>query len=305
MRKAELHVHLEGSVEPATLLEIDSTLSAAEIAAHMPKERTFAAFIESYVWVNRRLRSPQDYALAAKHLLERLAQQDVAYAEVTLSAGIILWKKQDLAAIYDAIWAESQASQVKTRWILDAVRQFGPDEAAPLAEFAVSRREHGVVAFGIGGYEDVGPAQWFREVFSFARQGGLRLVAHAGETVGPESIWAALEIGAERIGHGISAVEDAELMAHLRDRKIPLEVSISSNVCTGVVTTLRDHPVRRLYDAGVPLVLNTDDPALFFTSLDREYKIAEREFGIPPDEMAANSFRYAFDAAEREWASGL
>ena len=305
MRKAELHVHLEGSVEPATLLEIDSTLSAAEIAAHMPKERTFAAFIESYVWVNRRLRSPQDYALAAKHLLERLAQQDVAYAEVTLSAGIILWKKQDLAAIYDAIWAESQASQVKTRWILDAVRQFGPDEAAPLAEFAVSRREHGVVAFGIGGYEDAGPAQWFREVFSFARQGGLRLVAHAGETMGPESIWAALEIGAERIGHGISAVEDAELMAHLRDRKIPLEVSISSNVCTGVVAMLRDHPVRRLYDAGVPLVLNTDDPALFFTSLEREYEIAEREFGIPPDEMAANSFRYAFDAAEREWASGL
>lgn len=294
MKKAELHLHLEGSIEPDTLLEIDPSLTLAEIEAHLPKERTFRAFIASYVWVNKKLSTPEHYALAARRLLDRLSAQEVTYAEITLSAGIILWKKQDLAAIYDALWEESQKSAVKARWILDAVRQFGAAEAMPVAEFAVSRHDEGVVAFGIGGFENLGPAQWFRDVFQHAREGGLHLVAHAGETVGPESIWAALEIGAERIGHGIAAVQDAELLDHLRERGIPLEVSISSNVCTGVVRNLADHPVRRIYDAGVPIVLNTDDPALFFTSLDREYEIAEKEFGLPVEELAGNSFKYAF-----------
>ena len=294
MNRAELHVHLEGSIEPETLLEIDPGLTRAEIAAHWPKAATFAAFIESYVWVNRKLSRPEHYALATRHLLARLAAQQVTYAEMTLSAGVILWKAQDLAAIYEAIWEETRRSPVQAYWILDAVRQFGAEPALPVVEFAIERRDRGVVAFGIGGFEDAGPAGWFREVFAAARAGGLRLVAHAGETVGPESIWAALEIGAERIGHGISAVHDPELLAHLRERDIPLEISISSNVCTGVVSALAEHPVRKIYDAGVPVILNTDDPALFNTSLDREYEIAAKYFGLPVEELAANSFRYAF-----------
>lgn len=294
MTKAELHVHLEGSVAPETLLAIDPSLSLEEIAAHMPKARTFDAFIESYIWVNRKLSTPEHYALAARDLLERLARQDVRYAEITLSAGVILWKKQDLAAIYDALWAETRQSKVEAFWILDAVRHFGAEAAVPVMEFAVSQRDRGVVAFGIGGAEDRGPAKWFAGVFQAAREGGLHLVAHAGETVGPESIWAALEIGAERIGHGIAAARDARLMEHLRERDIPLEVCISSNLCTGVVARLEDHPVGKLYRAGVPLVLNTDDPALFSTTLAREYELAETQFALPEAEMAANGFRYAF-----------
>ena len=281
-------------MEPATLLEIDPALTPEQIAAHMPKAKTFEAFIESYVWVNRKLNTPEHYALAARHLLERLAGQQVTYAEITLSAGIILWKKQDLAAIYDALWEETTRSSIQAFWILDAVRQFGADAARPVMEFAARRLDRGVVAFGIGGFEDRGPAEWFAGVFEAARAAGLRLVAHAGETVGPESIWAALAIGAERIGHGITAVRDARLMAHLRERNIPLEVSISSNVCTGVVKDLADHPVGELYRAGVPIILNTDDPALFFTTLDREYELAQKHFGLPTAEMASNSFRYAF-----------
>jgi aminodeoxyfutalosine deaminase len=294
MRKAELHVHLEGSIEPETLLEIDPQLTREEIAAHLPGQRTFEAFIESYIWVNRRLSAPEHYALATRHLLQRLAAQDVGYAEITLSAGVILWKKQDLGAIYDAIWEETQRAPVRAFWILDAVRQFGAEAAQPVVEFAMRRHDQGVVAFGIGGFEERGPAEWFEGCFREARQGGLHLVAHAGETVGPESIRAALRIGAERIGHGIAAARDPALLAELAERRIPLEVCISSNVCTGVVASLGEHPVRRIWEAGVPVVLNTDDPALFFTTLDKEYEIAGREFGLPVEELGEASLRYGF-----------
>jgi adenosine deaminase/aminodeoxyfutalosine deaminase len=296
--KAELHVHLEGSIEPETLMALDPSLSREEIDAHYTC-RSFEEFIQGYIWVNRKIERPEHYALATRHLLERLVEQDVTYAEITLSAGMILWKGQDLPAIYDAIWRESQLSSVKTFWIPDATRNLGPEAAMPVAKFAVDRRNDGVIAFGLGGDEARGPAEWFREVFAFARDGGLHLVCHAGETAGPESIWAALDIGAERIGHGIAAARDPALLKKLRDSNVPLEVSISSNVCTGVVASLADHPVRQLYDAGVPIVLNTDDPAFFHTTLTREYEIAERCFGLSPEPLAAAGFRYAFDSADR------
>jgi aminodeoxyfutalosine deaminase len=293
--KAELHVHLEGSIEPQTLLAIDPSLSRDEIAAHYTC-RTFDEFIQGYIWVNRKIEKPEHYALATRHLLERLAAQDVAYAEITLSAGMILWKKQDLPAIYNAIWRESLRSSVKTFWILDAVRNLGPEPALPVAKFSVERRGDGVIAFGLGGDEARGPAGLFRDVFAYARDGGLHLVCHAGETTGPESVWAALAVGAERIGHGIAAARDPTLLAKLRESNIPLEICISSNVCTGVVASLPDHPVRQIYDAGVPVVLNTDDPSFFHTTLSREYEIAESIFGLPSDPLAAASFRYAFQA---------
>jgi aminodeoxyfutalosine deaminase len=294
--KAELHVHLEGSIDADTLLAIDPSLSREEIDAHYAC-RTFDEFIQGYIWVNRKIETPEHYALATRHLLQRLTAQDVTYAEITLSAGMILWKGQDLPAIYDAIWRESQRSSVKTFWIPDAVRNLGPEPAMPVAKFAVERRGDGVIAFGLGGDEARGPAQLFRDAFAYARDGGLHLVCHAGETTGPESVWAALAIGAERIGHGIASARDPELLKKLRESNVPLEVCISSNVCTGVVPSLNEHPVRQLYDAGVPIVLNTDDPAFFHTTLTREYEIAEQLFGLPPEPLAAASFRYAFGAA--------
>ena len=294
--KAELHVHLEGSIEPETLLAIDPSLTREEIDGHYTG-RTFEEFIQGYIWVNRKIEKPRHYALATRHLLERLAAQDVTYAEITLSAGMILWKGQDLAAIYDAIWRESQRSPVKTFWIPDAVRNLGPEPALPVAKFALERRGDGVIAFGLGGDEARGPAELFRDVFAYARDGGLHLVCHAGETTGPDSIWAALAIGAERIGHGIAAARDPALLRKLRDSSVPLEVCITSNVCTGVVTSLENHPVRQLHDAGVPITLNTDDPAFFHTSLTQEYAIAERIFELPAQELAAASFRHAFAAA--------
>ncbi|MDQ2947264.1 MAG: adenosine deaminase family protein [Acidobacteriota bacterium] len=284
---------MEGSIEPGTLMEIDPSLTLIEIEANMPAEATFDHFIQSYIWVNRKLTCPEHYALATRRLLQQLAEQNVTYAEITLSAGMILWRGLDLAAVYDAIWSETRESGVQALWILDAVRQFGAETAVPVAEFAVAHRDAGVIAFGLGGYEERGPAEWFREVFEFAKDGGLHLVCHAGETVGPESIWAALEIGAQRIGHGIAAARDPALLETLQERNIPLEICISSNVCTGAIPALEAHPVRQIYDAGVPLILNTDDPALFRTDLCHEYEIAETVFGLKLEELAASSLKIA------------
>jgi len=293
MNKAELHVHLEGSIGAETLLAIHPSLTREEIEANL-KCGSFPEFLQGYIWVSKKLQKPEHYALATRHLLESLASQGVTYAEITLSAGVVLWKQQDLAAVYDAVWRESQRSSVRTFWILDAIRQFGAEKGMEVAKFAVSRRDEGTVAYGIGGDEVRGPAHWFRDVFAYARDGGLHLVCHAGEKAGPESVLGALAIGAERIGHGIAAAQDPALMAQLRDDNVPLEVCISSNVCTGAVASLEKHPVRKLYDAGVPITINTDDPAFFRTTLTREYELAEKTFGLPVDEMAANSFRYAF-----------
>jgi aminodeoxyfutalosine deaminase len=297
--KAELHLHLEGSIDAETLKEMDGTLTDAEIAAALSYS-DFAGFIQSYVWINRKLRGPADYALAARRLFEKLAEQDVRYAEVTLSAGVILWKQQDLAAIFDALANEAARGPLPVRWILDATRQWGAEAAAPVFDFAAARRGDGVVAIGIGGFEAEGPAAWFRDLYARARDRGLRLTCHAGETTTAASVWEALAIGAERIGHGIRAVDDPRLMAELRARGVPLEISITSNVRTGAVASLSEHPVRKLFDAGVPIVLNTDDPALFGCTLEGEYELAAREFGFTDAELAAvaaNGFQYAFGLA--------
>jgi adenosine deaminase/aminodeoxyfutalosine deaminase len=257
----------------------------------------FAGFIESFKRVTSHLRSPSDYALITRRLLESLQRQNVRYAEITLSAGVVLWRKQDFAAIYEAVRSAAAESSVTVFWILDAIRHFGPEPAMQVAQLAVERVNQGVVAFGIGGDEARGPAEWFRDVFALAKAQGLRLTAHAGETCGPESVWQALEIGAERIGHGISSAQDPVLLRHLRDQDIPLEICISSNVATGAVSSLATHPIRKIYDAGVPIVLNSDDPAMFGTTLTREYELARDKLGFSDLELQGlveNSFRYAF-----------
>ncbi|MBK5291154.1 MAG: adenosine deaminase [Acidobacteriia bacterium] len=294
--KAELHLHLEGAVTPETLCELNPALNPDEVRARY-RYPDFPGFLQTFKWVMEHLNTPDHYALVARHVFEELARQNVRYAEINLSAGVALWRKKDFAPIYDAVNREAARSAVQVWWIFDAVRQFGAEAAMEVARLAVERAGDRVVAFGIGGDETRGPAGEFAEVCAFARGHGLKLVPHAGETVGSESVWAALRLGADRIGHGIRSVEDAALMRHLREHQIPLEVCISSNVATGAVASLADHPVRRLFDAGVPLVLNTDDPCMFHTDLSREYELAATEFGFSCEELeqlARDSFRYGF-----------
>jgi adenosine deaminase/aminodeoxyfutalosine deaminase len=258
----------------------------------------FEGFIQIYIWVNRKLNLPEHYGLIARRLFEKLASEGVVYAEVTISAGVILWKQQDFGPIYETVQREAALNKVRVRWILDATRQFGVDAAKPVFDLAAERVNDGVVAIGLGGFEGGGPARWYADLYREARDRGLRLLCHAGETTDAASVWEALEIGAERIGHGIRAIDDPSLVEHLREKNIPLEICITSNVRTGAVGSLKEHPVRKLYDAGVPLVLNTDDPALFGCTLAGEYEVARREFGFTEEEIAGlvrNSFSYSFD----------
>ncbi len=295
--KAELHVHLEGTVEPATLREIEPSLTEEEIERRYTFH-DFAGFLECYKWATGFLRGPAEYANITRRFLAALASQNVRYAEVNLSVGVMLLRKLDVKAIYDAVQREAALqSSVEVRWIFDAIRHYGAEPAMEVARLAAERAGAGVVAFGIGGDEQRGPAEWFADVFRFARESGLKLAPHAGETAGPESVWAALALGADRIGHGIRSIDDPKLVAHLRDRRIPLEVCITSNVRTGSVASLADHPVARLFGAGVPIVLNTDDPAMFGATLNGEFEIAARVFGFGAADLAAvarNGFDFAF-----------
>jgi adenosine deaminase/aminodeoxyfutalosine deaminase len=294
--KAELHLHLEGSIEPETLHELDPATPVEEFRA-LYRYDDFDAFLRAFGAVGKRLRTPRDYGLITRRLLERLAAQNVRYAEIIVAAGVVLWKGQEFEPVFDAVREAAAGSPVEVRWIFDAVRQFGVEHAMAVAKLAAERMDRQVVAFGIGGSEARGPAEWFTEVFAFAKSAGLHLTAHAGESMGPESVWAALRLGAERIGHGIAAVRDDELMRHLRDHDIPLEICLTSNLVTGVVERLEDHPLRRLFDAGVPITLSTDDPAMFACTLVGEYQLAAQQFGFSQPELrkiAENGWRYRF-----------
>ncbi|MEJ5369777.1 MAG: adenosine deaminase [Bryobacteraceae bacterium] len=298
LEKAELHVHLEGAAAPETLCEIVPGLTPEE-ARLRSRFSNFGEFLQAFKWVHSCLRRPEHFALVLRRLLEQLEAEGVRYVEVNLSAGVILWRGLPLDEFFLAVAEEAERSALPVRFVFDAVRQFGVDHVQATAEAAVRWRSRGVAGFGIGGDEARGPARLYREAFEYVRAHGLAAVPHGGETTGPESVWEALECGARRIGHGIRAIEDPALVEELRKRGVALEICITSNVRTGAVRCLEEHPVRRLFEAGVPLTLNTDDPAMFGTTLVREYELARDVFGFSEEELrqlAQNSFRYALAA---------
>lgn len=315
--KVELHLHLEGSVQPQTLRELAGAKGRLRketenwIAARTRqgfRYQTFHEFLESFTFITLLLESPADYALVTTRLMEWLEAQNVKYAEITLAAGVILWKKQSVEAVFDAVCAAAVEAQsrlgVRVNWIFDAIRHFGTDHAREVLGWARRFRSRGVVAFGIGGDEARGPAELFPEVYRAARDLGLHLTAHAGETVGPESIRQAVELlGAERIGHGLTAARDPEVLALLRERRIPLEVCLSSNVCTGLLARLEDHPLPQFLEAGLTVTLNSDDPAIFGTSLERELALAARTFSLSRGQLLAiceNAIRSTFLPEEEQ-----
>ncbi len=317
--KVELHVHLEGAVRPETLRELARHKRRLEAETEewvRARERehyryqNFRGFLDAFKLVTLLLETPEDYALATTRLLEELARQNVKYVEIILAAGVILWKNQSLAAIFGAVReAASEAERrlgLRANWIFDAIRHFGPAHVRAVAEEAARYRSAGVVALGIGGDEAQGPAEWFSNVFREARAQGLHVLAHAGEAAGPESVRQAVELlGAERIGHGLAAAQDPSVTALLRERRIPLEVCPTSNLATGVLARLEDHPLPHFLESGLVVTLNSDDPAMFGTSLESEFMLAATQFGLQQDVLAGlceNAIRSAFLAEEAKAA---
>jgi adenosine deaminase/aminodeoxyfutalosine deaminase len=297
---AELHLHLEGTVDRETVIMLDPSLTRDEVD-RVWGFTDFAGFLDCFKFVARRLRGPADYALITRRMMEQLSRQGITYAEVTLGAGVVQW----LGFNFDTVWRAIRAAQMEAQkqwpvevwWNLDAIRQLGADHVMEIAKLTARYVDDGVVSFGVGGDEVRGPASEFREAYRYAKDAGLRLTAHAGETAGPDSVRDALDIGAERIGHGIRAAEDPDLLRRLREERIPLEVCITSNVKTGAVVWLGDHPVRRLVDAGVIVTLNTDDPGIFGSDLATEFRLAEEIFGLNASQLAQirqNAWDYRF-----------
>jgi len=318
--KAELHLHLEGSVDPPTLAELSrrhntplptdnnrynvegsGDVLTAEDVRRLYSYQDFNGFMMAFKAVTERLRTPEDYELVTYRLMQKLAQQNVLHAEVYVSVGVIHWRGQQFDPIFAGLENGRRRGErefgVSLLWIFDAVRHFGVDAAARVFDLAAAMQDRNVVGIGLGGIESQGPAESFKQLYQKAATQGLRLTAHAGETMGPESVWAALNIGAERIGHGISATRDPELVEVLARKQVALEVCISSNLRTGVCPGIADHPIRTMFDNGLMITLNTDDPEMFETSLSHEYELAQQEFEFSQDhlrELARNSFEASF-----------
>lgn len=308
--KAELHLHLEGAVDPATLFELrqrhgeQSTLAETEA---LYRYADFQTFLMAFKEVSAHLRGPEDYEFVTYRLMQRLKEENVLHAEVYVAVGVCLYRKQDFAAIFEGL-ERGRARGARDfgtslLWIFDATRHFGAEAAQQVFELAVRYQDRHVIGVGIGGDEQKAPPELFRSVYGYAQDNGLRLTAHAGETAGPESIWGALNLHSERIGHGLTAGQDPDLVEELAYRQIPVEICLTSNLRTGSCKSISEHPAKSYFDQGVMITLNTDDPALFSTTLSREYQLAQETFGFTDEhlrELARNSFEASFLPAEKK-----
>jgi aminodeoxyfutalosine deaminase len=305
--KAEIHVHHVGSASPRTVAEL-----AARHPGTVPTDieglrkfytfRDFAHFVEVYLAVVDLLRDPEDIRLLTYEIAEDMAAQQVRYAELTLTpwssvqAGIPI--EAYVEAVEDARVAAERDHGIRLRWCYDIPGEFGLPCAEETLDFALHHAPETLIGFGLGGPEIGVERPQFKDVFAKARAAGLHSVPHAGETTGPQTVWdAPRELGAERIGHGTSSTQDPALVEYLVENQVPLEVCPTSNIATRAVESLADHPLRQMYDAGMNVSINSDDPPMFNTTLNREYEIAAAlldldEHGIA--ELAKNAVRASF-----------
>lgn len=311
LAKAEIHLHLEGTIAPATLVELsqrhDGTPLTLPEAEAIYAFTDFTGFIEAFKAVTHRLISPEDYELAAWRMMQQLAAQGVVHAEVFISVGVIyMWRNHD-PECFEPIFAGLERARERAAaelglslyWIFDAVRHFTVKEAEVVFRKAAEMRKDfpSIVGVGLGGDERRCGSEPFRAAFAEAREAGLRLTNHAGETTGPEAIREALSIGSERIGHALSAIQDPGLMEELKARQIPLELNPTSNVRTGVCPSFGAHPLRRYFEEGLLVTLNSDDPAFFGSDVANEYLLAQARQGFGRDELkvlASNSITASF-----------
>jgi len=295
--KIELHVHLEGSIRPRTLLALARRRGVAlpaddeEGLEQWFRFRDFDHFVDIYLTCSSCLRQPEDFQRVVTDFLEEQARQSICYSEVHFTIGTHVGNGANPGELADAMWQAMCEGErrwgVSMRLIPDIVRNLGPAAAEMPLSWALDSRRYGVVALGISGSEAF-PTEPFDEHFDVAHREGLRCVAHAGEQAGPESIRSTLEIcRPERLGHGISAIGDPDLVEQLVERRLPLEVCPSSNVALGVVPSLVEHPFEALRGAGVPVSVNSDDPPFFATTLSQEYERLATAFGYDRERLAS------------------
>jgi adenosine deaminase len=307
--KAELHVHLEGSIEPSTVVELAArhgvTVTIEEAAArYAPGD--FAQFIQAFLWVTSFLRGPEDYALIARRFAEAMRRQNVLYAEVTLSIGVMLRNGQDPVANFAALRdAAAEVPGVRLKYVFDAVRQWGAAAAMDVARLAVNLESPDIVAYGIGGDELGLPTEDLCPVYEYLASEGMHRLIHAGEIGGPELVREAVEmLGAERIDHGIAVMRDERTMDLLASRGVPLDICPTSNLRTGALAGqlgretagYGQHPLPFFFRGGLPVTISSDDPAMFETTLNDEYLHA-REMGMSRWELiqlAEASFQHCF-----------
>jgi adenosine deaminase/aminodeoxyfutalosine deaminase len=318
--KAELHLHLEGAILPSTLVELSARhdahpLTLAEAEA-LYRFTNFTGFLDAFKAVCQRLIDPGDYELAAWRMIEHLAAQGVVHAEVFIAVGVIYKSRNHDPAAFEPIFAALERARERGQrelglsiyWIFDAVRHFTVEEAERVfLKAAELKPAHpSIIGIGLGGDERRCGSAPFAALYAQAREAGLRLTNHAGETTGPEAIREALAIGSERIGHAFSAIHDFYLLQDLKERGIPLELNLTSNVRTGVCPSYAVHPLRRYFDLGLTVTLNSDDPAFFGSDLANEFLLAHTEQNFSRDELrqlAAHSIHASFlpEMEKTEW----
>lgn len=320
--KVELHVHLEGSIQPATLLtlvqrnSIDLPARTIEEVQQWFIYRDFNHFLETYLDISRCLKTGADYELIAYEFGASMARQNIRYAEVTFSPSTHYYALGVPHDIYFTALTRGRERAradfgVEIRWVFDIVRNVR-DEALnrQLADYttsvAIEGKDEGVVALGLGGAEIGYPPERFAKWFEKAIAAGLHSAPHAGETAGPASVWGALKaLAAERIGHGVRSIEDPELVTYLAEQRIPLEVCPTSNIRLGVFPDITTHPLPRFHAAGVPLSVNSDDPPLFNTTLNSEVKLLADPFNFDIatiNEIVLNGVRHSFLPAQEKVA---
>lgn len=285
--KVELHVHHQGSIRPTTLLQLAQRnriqLPASNLAELQTwyQFRDFTHFLTIYDLICTCLQTPADIELAAREFLQGQAEQNIVYSELTYTPTRRLNFAEQLAALNQAkLWGEAQLG-ISMNYIIDIPREVEPHVGALIAQWAINGMNDGVVALGIGGLEIGHPASRYRKAFAMAHEAGLACIPHAGEAVGPASIWDALETTRPvRIGHGVRCLEDPELVEILRQRQIPLEVCPTSNICLKIYDQMANHALPHLIAAGLIVTLNSDDPPMFNTTLTHEYIYTAEVFGF-------------------------
>ena len=294
--KAELHLHLEGSVGPERLRALAckygteyASLSVAALTEKLYRYRSLHEFLGAFKVVCQHLRDREDYAAILEDLAESLLRQGVFYAEIIYSPSIPwIWGRDGRTILEHLLETGSRFEErgLVIRWVLDCVRQFGVEAAWRTARLAAEHRAGGVVALGMGGDELSLPLTEYRDVFLWAKANEVYAHVHAGEVGEPDQVWSALkDLGANRIGHGVQAARDPRLIEYLREHAVGLDVCLTSNLRTRAWAPLSQHPFPLLYRRGVPVTLNTDDPGLFRTSLTQEYLKASRVFGLTAQDL--------------------